>query len=192
MAARSLGSTMRCVTKRCGVQMKCRYVQSYQTLRSAPSPFPGIPNSGRADPGKFGTSATSQETSHEHPHDRQTACSLEQIALVEPFEPSSNPNFKPERDYKGRVVLLNRDPFSPSRRRAAFAEQNTFELLAEDQIALNRLVSFKVETFEPREGFTPTKTVQDAAQMARSVRSRSEQAFDNGAVDRRGSHGQRS
>ena len=32
--------------------------------------------------------------------------------------------------------------------------------------ALNRLISFKVETFEPREGFTPTKTVQNEAQMA--------------------------
>jgi hypothetical protein len=30
-------------------------------------------------------------------------------------------------------------------------------LLAEDQVALNRLISFKVETFEPREGFTPTR-----------------------------------
>jgi hypothetical protein len=82
---------------------------------------------------------------------------LEQIALVEPFAPSSNPNFKPERDYKGRVVLLNRDPLLIEQAPASFAEEHQFELLADDQIALNRLVAFKVETFEPREGFTPTR-----------------------------------
>ena len=82
---------------------------------------------------------------------------LAQIALVEPFDPTSNPNFKPERDFKARVVLLNRDPLLIEQTPAAFAEQNAFELLADDQVALNRLIPFKVETFEPREGFTPTK-----------------------------------
>jgi hypothetical protein len=33
----------------------------------------------------------------------------EQIAFVEAFDPASNPEFKPDRDFKGRVVLLNRD-----------------------------------------------------------------------------------
>jgi hypothetical protein len=32
----------------------------------------------------------------------------EQIAYVEPFDPSANPEFGPEKDFKGRVVLLNR------------------------------------------------------------------------------------
>jgi hypothetical protein len=82
---------------------------------------------------------------------------LEQIALVEPFEPSSNPNFKPERDYKGRVLLLNRDSILTEQTPVSFAEQHAFEWLADDQIALNRLIPFKVETFEPREGFTPTR-----------------------------------
>jgi hypothetical protein len=35
--------------------------------------------------------------------------SIEQIAFVELFEPSSNPNFKPERDFKGRVILRRAD-----------------------------------------------------------------------------------
>jgi hypothetical protein len=82
---------------------------------------------------------------------------VEQIALVEPFEPSNNPNFKPERDFKGRIVLLNRDPVLIEQTPASFAAEHQFELLAEDEVALNRLTSFKVETFEPREGFTPTK-----------------------------------
>jgi hypothetical protein len=34
---------------------------------------------------------------------------IEQIAFIEAFDPASNPEFKPERDFKGRVVLLNRD-----------------------------------------------------------------------------------
>ena len=32
-----------------------------------------------------------------------------QVAFVEPFDPASNPEFKPEKDFKARVVLLNRD-----------------------------------------------------------------------------------
>jgi hypothetical protein len=34
---------------------------------------------------------------------------VEQIALVELFDPSSNSDFKPEKEFKARVVLLNRD-----------------------------------------------------------------------------------
>ena len=33
----------------------------------------------------------------------------EQIAFVEPFDGSSNPDFKPDRPFKARVVLVNRD-----------------------------------------------------------------------------------
>lgn len=42
---------------------------------------------------------------------------VEQIALVEPFAPSSNPNFKPEKEFKARIVLLSRGKFSSRRRR---------------------------------------------------------------------------
>jgi hypothetical protein len=34
---------------------------------------------------------------------------VEQIAYVEVFEPSPNGQFKPEKPYKSRVVLLNRE-----------------------------------------------------------------------------------
>ena len=34
---------------------------------------------------------------------------VEQIAFVEPFDPTSNPEFKPEKVFKARIVLLNRD-----------------------------------------------------------------------------------
>ena len=42
---------------------------------------------------------------------------VEQVAFVEPFDPSSNPEFKPEKAFKGRVVLLNREKCLQSRRR---------------------------------------------------------------------------
>jgi hypothetical protein len=32
---------------------------------------------------------------------------IEQIAFVEPFDPASNPEFKPEKPYKARVVLVS-------------------------------------------------------------------------------------
>ncbi|MGY3591708.1 hypothetical protein ACVIGB_008709 [Bradyrhizobium sp. USDA 4341] len=31
---------------------------------------------------------------------------VEHVAFVEPFDPSASPEFKPEKEYKGRVVLL--------------------------------------------------------------------------------------
>jgi hypothetical protein len=82
---------------------------------------------------------------------------IEQIALVEPFEPSNNPNFKPERDFEGRIVLLNRDPVLIEQTAASFAEEHQFEWLADDGIGINLAIAFKVENFEPREGFTPSK-----------------------------------
>ena len=75
-----------------------------------------------------------------------------------------------------RSPLLNRDPILTKQTPAALAEQNTFELLAEDQVALNRLISFKVETFEPREDFTPTRPFKTRLKW-RFFRSGSEQAL---------------
>jgi hypothetical protein len=33
----------------------------------------------------------------------------EQIAFIEPFDPSANPEFRPEKDFKGRIGLLDRE-----------------------------------------------------------------------------------
>ncbi|RXG83617.1 hypothetical protein [Bradyrhizobium zhanjiangense] len=35
--------------------------------------------------------------------------SSEQVAFVEPFDSASNPEFRPEKEFKGRVILLDRD-----------------------------------------------------------------------------------
>jgi hypothetical protein len=80
-----------------------------------------------------------------------------QIAFVEPFDPSSNPEFKPEKDYKARVVLLNREMVLTEQTPQEFASAHDLHLLAEDGVAINRAVSFKVETFEPTENFKPSR-----------------------------------
>jgi hypothetical protein len=85
---------------------------------------------------------------------------VEQIAFVEPFDPSSNPEFKPEKEYKGRIVLLNRDAILTEQTPEAFATEHELHLFAEDGVAVNRAIVFKVETFEPTENFNPTKPYQ--------------------------------
>jgi hypothetical protein len=82
---------------------------------------------------------------------------LEQIALVEPFDPASNPDFKPEKPFKARVVLLSRDTVLAEFTPDEFAREHGFRMLAEDGMAANPAVSFRVETFAPSEGFIPTK-----------------------------------
>ena len=83
--------------------------------------------------------------------------SAEQIAFVEPFDPNANPDFKPEKDFKGRIVLLNRDAVLTEETPAAFAEAHALHLFAEDDVAVNRAIVYKIEIFEPTESFNPTK-----------------------------------
>jgi hypothetical protein len=84
----------------------------------------------------------------------------EQIAFVEPFDPSSNPEFKPEKDFKGRVILLNREIVLTEQTPQAFAAEHELHLFAEDDVAVNRAILFKIEVFEPTESFTPKKPYQ--------------------------------
>jgi hypothetical protein len=83
--------------------------------------------------------------------------SLEQIAYVEPFDPAANPEFKPEKDFKARLVLLNRDVVLTENSPKEFSEANGFHLLAEDNVAVNPSLAFRVETFAPTENFKPGK-----------------------------------
>jgi hypothetical protein len=85
---------------------------------------------------------------------------VEQIAFVEPFDPSSNPEFKPEKEYKGRLVLLNRDIVLTEQTPQEFAAEHDLHLFAEDSVAVNRTIRFKIEIFEPTENFKPTKPYQ--------------------------------
>jgi hypothetical protein len=56
---------------------------------------------------------------------------IEQIAFIEVFDPASNPEFKPERDFKGRVVLLNRDTVLTEMTPHDFAAAHNMRLAAE-------------------------------------------------------------
>jgi len=81
----------------------------------------------------------------------------EQIAFIEAFDPASNPEFKPDRDFKGRIVLLNRDTVLTEMTPQAFAEEHKMRLLTEDNIAVGPTIALKVETFAPTESFRPSK-----------------------------------
>lgn len=83
---------------------------------------------------------------------------VEQIALVEPFDAAAaNPRFQSDKEFKARVVLLNRDSILTEEPSAQFAETHGFRRLAEEDVGANPLVHFNVEKFYPAEGFNPTK-----------------------------------
>lgn len=84
----------------------------------------------------------------------------EHVAFVEPFDPASNPEFKPDKDYKGRVVLLDRDMVLTEQTPQAFAAEHHLHLFTENCVAVNRTIQFKIETFEPTDSFKPTKPYQ--------------------------------
>ncbi|MCA1363416.1 hypothetical protein I6F14_23730 [Bradyrhizobium sp. IC3069] len=78
---------------------------------------------------------------------------VEQVALVEPFDPAANP----EKDFKARIVMLNRDIVLTEQTPQAFAAEHELHLFTEDGVAVNRAIVFRVKTFEPTESFTPSK-----------------------------------
>jgi len=82
---------------------------------------------------------------------------LEQIALVEPFDPAAQTDFKVEKPYKGRIVLLNRESVLTESLPQEFAAAHGFRMLPADDIAFNPAVAFKVEKFVPTEDFKPDK-----------------------------------
>jgi hypothetical protein len=85
---------------------------------------------------------------------------VEQIAYVEPFEPPANGQFKPDKPYKGRVVLLNRETVLTETAPHEFAEAHGFRLLPEDNVATNPLITFRVASFVPTQDFNPAKPYQ--------------------------------
>jgi hypothetical protein len=82
---------------------------------------------------------------------------IEHIALVEAFDPAANPQFTPSKTFKARVVLLNRETVLIEAAPQEFAEAHGFRMLMDDNVATNPAIVFRVETFEPTEGFRPTK-----------------------------------
>lgn len=81
----------------------------------------------------------------------------EHIAFVEPYDPAANREFQTSRDYKGRLVMVNRESVLTEETPQAFAEANGFRMLQLDRLATNPAVHFRVESFAPGEGFSPDK-----------------------------------
>ena len=82
---------------------------------------------------------------------------IEHIALVEPFDPAAHPRMQTERPFQARIVLIDRESVLTEEAPAAFAEAHGFRMLPEETVATNPAIRFRVETFEPAEGFKPTK-----------------------------------
>lgn len=76
------------------------------------------------------------------------------------FELAPDADFKPEKPFKARVVLLDRDTVLTEATPQEFADAHGFRMLAEDSVATNPAVSFRVESFETTEGFNPAKPYQ--------------------------------
>jgi hypothetical protein len=82
---------------------------------------------------------------------------VEQIAYIEAFETPANAEFKPDKSYKGRVVLLNREGVLTE---DTPAEANEFRFLPEDNVATNPLISFRVRSFALTVDYNPAKPYQ--------------------------------
>jgi hypothetical protein len=82
---------------------------------------------------------------------------LAQVAFVEVFDPAANPDFKPEKEYKARLVLLNREVVLTEQTVEAFATEHNLHLFTEDMVAVNQTIVFRVETFESTADFNPAK-----------------------------------
>jgi len=83
-----------------------------------------------------------------------------QIAYIEAFEPPADGQFKPDKPYKGRVVLFDREFVLTETAPTEFAKENGFRLLPEDNVAINPAITFRVEIFAPTEDFNPAKPYQ--------------------------------
>jgi hypothetical protein len=82
---------------------------------------------------------------------------LEHTALVEHFDLAANTRLQTERAFKSRVVLISRDSVLTEQPWDEFAKEHGFRVLAEDLVATNPAVQFRVQTFEPSGDFQPTK-----------------------------------
>jgi hypothetical protein len=80
------------------------------------------------------------------------------IVFIEAFDPATaNPRFNSPKEFRGRLVLLNRDSVLTEATVEAFAEEHGFRLLEADKLAANPGVDFAVERFEPSEKIQTNK-----------------------------------
>jgi hypothetical protein len=103
---------------------------------------------------------------------------IEEIALVEPFEPPTEqpPRFASDKEFKTRVVLIDRYSVLTEETVEAFAEANKFRWLPDDNAATNTGGAVSRRDLRALGGFSATQTVSVPSQMARSGRQRAKQA----------------
>jgi hypothetical protein len=91
---------------------------------------------------------------------------IEEIALSSPSNRLPKGHHRPpsrftsDKDLKARVVLIDRYNVLTEDTVEALAEANKFRRLPHDNVATNPALRFRVETFEPSEGFQPRKPYQ--------------------------------
>lgn len=82
----------------------------------------------------------------------------DQVALVEPFDPQGSPNLQTRREFRARVIMINRDSVLTEQTPHAFAAEHGLRLVGAESVAVNSAaVRFRVETFTPADDFRPTK-----------------------------------
>lgn len=82
---------------------------------------------------------------------------MEQVALFEPYVQNPESPIRSNREFKSRIVLLDRDSVLSETAAEEMAEIHSFRLLRQEQVATNPAIRFGVEDFVPAEGFTPSK-----------------------------------
>ena len=84
---------------------------------------------------------------------------VEQIAYIELFEPPANGQFKSDKPWKGRVVLLNRESVLTEDTPSDFAKANEFRFLPEDNVATNPIIPFRVRALSrPKTSTRPSRS----------------------------------
>jgi hypothetical protein len=82
---------------------------------------------------------------------------IEQIALIEPFVAPTDPPLRTDKEFKARIVLLDRVSVLSEEAPEELAEAHSFRFVDKDRVATNPQVAFSVEEFEPAENFRPIK-----------------------------------
>ena len=82
---------------------------------------------------------------------------IEHIALFEPFVISTDQGLRSTKEFKTRIVLLDKVSILAEETPEQLGVAHRFRMVAADRVATNPAVSFQVETFEPAEHFKPTR-----------------------------------
>jgi hypothetical protein len=85
---------------------------------------------------------------------------VEQIALIEPFLSTPNMTIRTMRDFKSRIILLDKSSVLAEDTPEQLAAANSFRMIIMDRTAANPAVAFRVETFEPTEAFKSDRPFQ--------------------------------